>query len=58
MAGITMTFKPSSKYNAVRLLDNSCVDYESYEDDGKLVVTINEDISDSLMEQLEDINVG
>lgn len=58
MTGIELTFKPQSKYRAIRLLDENCVDYESYEQGGNLVVTINDDISDSLLEQLEDIDVG
>lgn len=55
---IELTFKPSSKYRAIRFLDDNCIDYESYEQLGTLVVTINDNLDDNTLEQLEDINVG
>lgn len=57
--GRDFTFKPQNKYKAIRILDDSCIDYESYEhSSGNLVVTINDDVNDSIIEQLEDIDVG
>lgn len=55
---IELTFKPTSKYKAIRFLDDNCIDYESYEQSGNLVVTINDNLDDNTLEQLEDINVG
>lgn len=55
----TLTFKPQNKYKAIRILDDNCIDYESYEHtSGNLVVDITDDINDSILEQLEDIDVG
>ena len=57
--GRDFTFKPQNKYKAIRILDENCIDYESYEQSsGNLVITIVDDINDSIIEQLEDIDVG
>ena len=29
--GRDFTFKPQNKYKAIRILDENCIDYESYE---------------------------
>lgn len=53
------TFKPQNKYKAIRILDESCIDYESYEQsNGNLVVTIVDDINDNVLDKLEDIDIG
>ncbi len=58
MAGEQLTFKPQNKYKAIRFLDNNCIDYESYDNGSSFVVTINDDVNDGVLEQLEDIDVG
>lgn len=56
---LSFTFKPQNKFKAIKLLDDNCIDYESYEhNSGNFVVTITDDVSDSIVEQLEDIDVG
>lgn len=56
---IELVFKPQNKYKAIRILDDNCIDYESYEhDSGNLKVTITDSINDNILEQLEDIDVG
>ena len=57
--GRDFTFKPQNKYKDIRILDENCIDYESYEhSSGNLVITIVDDVNDSIIEQLEDLDVG
>lgn len=58
MANEQLIFKPQNKYKVIRFLDDNCIDYESYDSSNSFIVTINESITDSMLEQLEDIDVG